>query len=167
MADTLPIVVYPLAELVEPSRFIEFRARPRRWEIAALAELRLPGVPFRALRGEFWASEPGRLTFWPGHAWDGSSGPAADTPDAWIPSLYHDAACTYVNGEAVLPGYFRRHLLYSRLLWAQRPRPEPRQGIGVALDAGRTAWCATRAGLDFVGLVAGNWPQVIRGKIAA
>jgi hypothetical protein len=164
LLETLPVVVYPLRELVEPSLFIEFRANPRRWEISSLVDLELPGVRFRRCRGELWESRPGRLRFWPGHSWDGSSGPAADTPDAWIPSLFHDCACTYLAGEAVLPGYWLRHWLYSRMLLAQRPRPRPRKGCGKILDAGRVGWCYTRAGLDFVGLVAGNWPQVIRGK---
>lgn len=165
LLETVPIVCRPLSELVEPRLFIDFRARPRRWEIIALVDLEMPGVRFRRCRGEFWESHPGRLRFWPGHYWDGSSGPAADTPDAWVASLYHDGACEWVAGSPVLPGYFRRHWLYARILFAQRPRPAPRPGIGRVVDWGREAWCVARAGLDFAGLVLGNWPLIIKGKL--
>lgn len=167
LREPLPIVCYPLRELVEPSLFMTFHANPRHWEIIASVELYMPGVRFRRCRGELWESRPGRLSFWPGHSWDGSSGPAADTPDCWIPSLYHDCACTYLDGLAVLPGYWQRHWLYARMIWAQRPRPEPRRGCGRAIDAARVGWSITRAGLDFAGLIAGNWPQAVKGRLSA
>lgn len=160
-----PITIRPLEELVEPSGFISFRARPRHWEISARVDIELPGVPFRRLEGPLWKSEPGRLSFWPGYEWDGSSGPAADTPDAWIASLFHDGSCQWFKGGFVLPGYFLRHWLYVRILWVQRPRPAPRKGWGRIVDAAREAWCATRAGLDFAGLVLGNWPLALKGRL--
>lgn len=162
-----PLVVRPLAGIVEPAAFIRFHANPRRWEMSALVEIELPGIPFRELQGDLWASRPGVLTFWPGWGWDGSSGPAADTPDTWIASGVHDLVCTQIHGVPVLPGYFRRHALYCRLVWAQRPRPAPRRGLGRILDGGRVAWCATRVGLDYVGLVLGNWLLALTAREAA
>src|SRR5574343_453950 len=116
-----PREVRPLSRVEEPD-WVHFVARPRHWEPSEPVAIILPGYRFRRTQGKGWSARPGRVDLTPEFWWDGSSGPAADTPDAWIASAAHDVACARVDGEAVLPGYLTRHTLYCRILWAQRPR---------------------------------------------
>ena len=113
------ITVHPLRDRVNVDDIIH--RIPDGCAIHRAVTLVLPGVDFHPVAGEHFHVWRGRIDLFPGHAWNGASGPAIDTEDTILASLVHDIACTRIHPEGphILPNYLARHRLYRDIATVQ------------------------------------------------
>lgn len=154
---------YPLKEQYEINNVLVWEGKKLRWRVIEdEIQLHFPGYKFLPFVSKYFTTKDDTITVYRDYTWNGSSGPAIESPYTAIASLTHDILGTEdVTGKRLCPGYFAYNGLYRDIILKQIgdyvwniPEKDFRGKLkfNSALFITRA-----RAWVHWAGLLLGNW----------